>query len=209
MNRYLTLGIALLLLSGLIDCVRAQDTNVEFWPEEGPRHLGESNKYVSESNAKGLNSAMASGELRPAEFDPDGHWGAAVYGVQLSIRSKTNVFLSGDPIPVSVIIRNTTTNSRSVYDTSTGGETLFFIELESGRIFQPSPGGVSLYGFKELSAKHQIKYDYDLFELARLQSGAYKIRAAQGVVCAAPDIKTVTARTNIFSDILTIKIIPK
>ena len=49
-------------------------------------------------------------ECLPAELDPGGHCGPISDGAQLSARLTTNVFAAGQPITLSLILRNTTTN---------------------------------------------------------------------------------------------------
>ena len=52
-------------------------------------------------------------ECLPAELDPGGHWGPISDGAQLSARLTTNVFAAGQPITLSLILRNTTTGTAS------------------------------------------------------------------------------------------------
>jgi hypothetical protein len=44
----------------------------------------------------------------PVEKDPEGHWGPAEEGVQLSLRLETNRFVLGQPVTAYVILRNCT-----------------------------------------------------------------------------------------------------
>ena len=45
-------------------------------------------------------------KCRPAEDDPEGHWGAPSEGYQLSIRLEKETFTNGEPITASVLLRN-------------------------------------------------------------------------------------------------------
>jgi len=195
------------LLSIFVNCTSAQDTNNAFWPQESGRELWQTEKEAEELNAQARSAAFSSGECRPAESDPEGHWGPIVYGLTLSIRSKTNVFLAGSPLPIAVIIRNTTTNTTSVFGFSKGAETSFSLEDESGRILHPNAGGISCYGFKALSGKRQIKYEYDMFHLIHLQAGVYKIYAEQPVAQFLPNTQKIIGHTNLCSGTLTFRIV--
>jgi hypothetical protein len=207
MKRFLILRVLLLVFSTL-DQPRAQNTNDVFLPEHVQPVLYNTRKEADAIDAKAFVDAIASGECRPAELDPEGHWGTNVYGFQLGIRCQTNIFRAGEPAPIAIIIRNTTTNGMRVFSISKGGETGFLVEDEFGNSVQPFVGGVSIYGFKDLSAKHQIKYDHDLLRLIPPRVGTYKIRALQPVAQFMPDMKTIVALTNIYSGVLTVKIIP-
>jgi hypothetical protein len=54
-------------------------------------------------------------ESRPADQDPDGHWGAPTEGFQLSVRFPTNTFLLGDPIVAYAYLRNVTNSYREYF----------------------------------------------------------------------------------------------
>jgi hypothetical protein len=53
-----------------------------------------------------LRAALAAKDSRPAEADPEGNWGAAVEGFQLSIRLDKATYTNGEPIAARVILRN-------------------------------------------------------------------------------------------------------
>lgn len=54
-------------------------------------------------------------ECHPAEDDPDGHWGLATNGFQLSLRFKKMTFTNGEPLVAIMFIRNITNNSLSYF----------------------------------------------------------------------------------------------
>ena len=54
-------------------------------------------------------------ESRPADQDPDGHWGAPTEGFQLSVRFPTNTFLLGDPVVAYAYLRNVTNSYREYF----------------------------------------------------------------------------------------------
>lgn len=45
-------------------------------------------------------------ECRPAEKDPEGHWGLPQNGFQMSVRLPRNSFVAGDAIPAEMFVRN-------------------------------------------------------------------------------------------------------
>ena len=51
-------------------------------------------------------------ESRPADQDPEGHWGSPTEGFQLSVRFPTNTFRVGDPIVAYAYLRNLTNSYR-------------------------------------------------------------------------------------------------
>lgn len=207
---------ALAILSWLVlaTSIFAQDTNDVFYPEE-PEEGNYPNLFSTareEHDAHLRETAIKNGECRPAELDPEGHWGLVVYGFQASIRSKTNVFLVGTNIPVAIVFRNTTTNVLSIPSVSKGMESSFVIEDEAGQIvsydnhkFQP---GGSAYGFRPFAPKHQTKIEYDLNTQFSLKPGTYKICTEWRVFEQSPITKKITNYTNLYSGVLTIKVVP-
>lgn len=91
----------------------AAETNVYFLPVDRRAYFGE--KAKARAYAEQLEAAKNSPESRPAELDPEGHWGAIVSGFQLGIRLSTNTFAVGELIKATVIVRNTTTNSLKLF----------------------------------------------------------------------------------------------
>lgn len=45
-------------------------------------------------------------ESRPAEQDPEGHWGKVVDGFQLSLRFEKQEFTNGEPVWATILLRN-------------------------------------------------------------------------------------------------------
>ncbi len=53
-----------------------------------------------------MEEAQRAKESRPAAQDPEGHWGKATEGFQLSVRFEQESFRAGEPVVAAVIIRN-------------------------------------------------------------------------------------------------------
>lgn len=63
---------------------------------------------------KRIKTAASLPESRPANQDPEGHWGEATNGLQLSLRFEKETFTNGEPIDAIVFVRNVT-NQPIVY----------------------------------------------------------------------------------------------
>lgn len=55
-----------------------------------------------------IEAARTAKESLPAADDPSGHWGDVIEGFQLSIRFDKDTFRAGEPVTVTVLIRNVT-----------------------------------------------------------------------------------------------------
>lgn len=221
--------ILLLFFTILIDA-SSQDTNNIFLPEDLtsqiptvtlasenphlPKVIIEANKIFNAQRSNEVKSnailyaqlrqaAIKSRECLPAELDPNGHWGPITSGFQLSIRSSTNVFVVGKPIPVAVILRNTTTNVLSRLDMS-GNEASFCIVDESGHVRRTVYPGSSGIRFVSLAARRQVKHEYDLKEKFHLPIGGYSVQVSQIVMFKQLDKEIVT---NVYSGTLAIKVL--
>ena len=53
-----------------------------------------------------VQEALRSNESRPAEQDPQGHWGKMVDGFQISLRFDKQEFTNGEPIVAAILMRN-------------------------------------------------------------------------------------------------------
>ena len=157
----------------------AIDTNIIYVPLESGVPLSEAAKISAYERQ--LDLAKNSPESRPAELDPEGHWGAIASGLQVSIRFSTNVFISGHPIDATVILRNTTTN-RVILPTS-GPWTIDFFVLnshkESLKATDRSKWYMSL-GMANLSltSRRQLSYGFNLNDIFDLKTpGKYYVSA--------------------------------
>jgi hypothetical protein len=206
MKIHIQILLAILSFFTLVNTACSQDTNNIYLPEENGQSLYQAEGANSELNKHAREAAIRAGECRPAELDPDGHWGALIGGLQLSIRANTNCFVAGSPILVAVIIRNTTTNTLSRFNADDGGESIFTIEDESGqKVKRFATPGYSNVNFVKIDAKRQVKHEYDLNSQFHLETGIYRIQVSQGAIIQMPGPRQVG--TNICSGILTIKVV--
>jgi hypothetical protein len=53
-----------------------------------------------------IEAARGSKESRPASEDPEGHWGQATNGFQLSLRFEKEVYTNGEPVLATMLVRN-------------------------------------------------------------------------------------------------------
>lgn len=72
------------------------DENRLFWYKDGQRLV----------RTTRIREAQASRESRPAERDPEGHWGRVVDGFQLSLRFDKQAFTNGEPVVATILMRN-------------------------------------------------------------------------------------------------------
>jgi hypothetical protein len=78
-------------------------TNRFFITDELSNH--QSNGSVTCSSAQ-MEAAKHAPECRPAEDDPEGHWGTNTEGFQVSLRLSKGTFSNGEPILATIILRN-------------------------------------------------------------------------------------------------------
>ena len=57
---------------------------------------------------KAIERAELSKESRPANEDPEGNWGGATNGFQLSLRFEKTIFTNGEPVVATTLMRNVT-----------------------------------------------------------------------------------------------------
>jgi hypothetical protein len=53
-----------------------------------------------------IEEAQRSRESRPASEDPEGHWGPATNGFQLSLRFEKEAYTNGEPVVATMLVRN-------------------------------------------------------------------------------------------------------
>jgi hypothetical protein len=182
-------------------------TNNVFSPQEMIASPERSIKQTGEMNVSNQLEAIKQGECLPAEQDLSGHWGEACDGFQFSLRAVTNTFVEGEPIAVSVTVRNITETNLSILTFSPGLDTEFHVQDQSGNWKQiPSVAG-SVYNPELLSARHQIKFEHNLADRLLFPPGIYKIYAERMVFNIAPASGKWTNMTNISSGVLEIKVV--
>lgn len=119
---------------------------------------------------------MATNERLPAIKDPDGHWGSVVRGIQLGVRSATNVFCTNDEIHIYAFERNTTTNPVSIPHWASGLGLILMIQDASGTMLRTPPFSDSFFGSYPLSPKLQVKQEFEFKKWGiGLAPGTYKI----------------------------------
>jgi hypothetical protein len=180
MNTHPPIKLAFLVCAA-ISCVAAsaQETNATFLPVEVT--AAAEGRANAEYNARERESAIRHGECKAAETDPQGNWGQVVGGFQLSIRPYTNVFVKGQPMTVSVIFRNTTTNDLTA-PAGPNNPDVFVVD-DSGH----ERSALSLQGFSGsmsilMPAQRQRKERLDLsYGFGTRDPGTYRIYATQRV----------------------------
>ncbi|HTB82835.1 MAG TPA: hypothetical protein VK742_04205 [Candidatus Sulfotelmatobacter sp.] len=106
--------------------VKDGKTNCFYVPDIGklPVHdqLSGSNKhkYCIELNPQEIETIKEMPECKPAEDFPEGNWGEVQNGFQLSLRFAKPVFNAGEPIAVTLLLRNVGDGSL-MYDTLPAG----------------------------------------------------------------------------------------
>jgi len=97
MNILLT---ALILSTSLAGVFGA--TNQFYLTDDFVTHHGDTLPFTPEQ----IEKAKHAPECRPAEQDPEGHWGQPTEGFQLSIRLEKESFTNGEPVTACVMLRN-------------------------------------------------------------------------------------------------------
>ena len=90
-----------LILSTSLATVLAE-TNQFYLTDDFVTHYGDTLPFTPEQ----IESAKHAKDCRPAEQDPEGHWGQPTEGFQLSIRLQKESFTNGEPVTACVILRN-------------------------------------------------------------------------------------------------------
>src|SRR5208283_3792745 len=169
----------------------ADDTNVFYIP------LDRSGQF--RDAAAVAESAKRRPEGRPAELDPEGHWGKIAAGLQLGLRFSTNTFLIGEAVDATVIVRNTATNVLNVP----------FANMDSIEIFvrkdgKPAPAHIPpwLFGSRgrpvlPLPPRNQLEHPgYALNQAFDLSSpGVYEVFAQCRKSVLAPDLPEIKSGT--------------
>jgi hypothetical protein len=84
-----------------------------------------------------IEKAKHAKDSRPAEDDPEGHWGAVAEGFQLSLRFEKDSFTNGEPVTACVILRNVSDRSLTYpYEYAPDEREITFILLrEQARVY--------------------------------------------------------------------------
>jgi hypothetical protein len=100
-----TLGLAVPLAASLVGLVYGQ-TNRFYITDEGKGSVPKT-PFSQEQ----IEKARHAKDSRPAEDDPEGHWGTVTEGFQLSLRFEKDSFTNGEPVVARVIMRNVSDRS--------------------------------------------------------------------------------------------------
>lgn len=114
-----TLSVALALATCLVGSLRAQTNQFYITDESKVHHEARIPMFSPEQ----IERAKHAKESRPAEDDPEGHWGAISEGFQLSIRFEKETFTNGEPVIVSVLLRNVSDRPLTYWVSTLGRET--------------------------------------------------------------------------------------
>lgn len=172
-----TLLSILLIHAALAVQVPGSETNVVYLPLDVVAHVGRNAN--ERAYAEQMEAAKSSPESRPAELDPEGHWGAIVCGFQLGIRFSTNAFAVGVPIKATVVVRNTTTNSLNLLAPQADSIHLVMTNI-SENLLPRLPKKLTFSGPVSLSIPEhrQIRYFLDVDQAFNLTAaGTYHIIA--------------------------------
>jgi len=180
MKIYIQIYLGALFFLVFVARVYSENTNEVYLPQASNPGFSD----VAYLKSKNLieEAAIKAGECRPAELDPEGHWGTVTAGFQLSLSSHTNVFVVSNAMPVTVILRNISTNTLLRLSMTDNQEMHFIVEGETGHVheyFMDSGAGIE---FTTIPPKRQVKHEYDLNYQCRLSAGSYKISVKQLVI---------------------------
>ena len=149
------------------------DDNQVFWYKPGQR-------FVAVSK---IEEARHSPESRPAAQDPEGNWGEATNGFQMSIRFANTNYSVGEPVTAVVLIRNIAQKSetyiRPVRIIAAKNGSVLKRKNDKGPFEITMPPQTSLFPQTQHRYGIEINNDYNLSE-----SGEYTFQAE----CEQPEV---------------------
>lgn len=172
-------------LCGSIFSISAQTTNViptnVFPTDDGFLFWYNHNGRVIAT--KKIKEAENSKECRPADEDPEGHWGTPSKGLQLSLRFEKQTFTNGEPIEAVILIRDIT-NQPVVYFRPTRVKAMKDGKVlkrkdDTGVIIITMPPETTLFAQTQQKNHERLDQIYDLS-----QDGKYVFQAE----CRHPEI---------------------
>jgi hypothetical protein len=175
--------IAVAVILTFFGNIRAQDTNTIFLTVDSKAYFGEgaiSNAYVGQAEA-----ATGLPESRPSELDPEGHWGGAVGGFQMSIRFSTNRFEVGVPIVATVLIRNAGTNAIILMAPHSSSIEFLATDIYGKSLLAMGTSKVTVSGPTSLRipGHRQIRYSFDLGKMFNFtKPGSYRVIARRNLL---------------------------
>lgn len=149
------------------------DDNQVFWYKPGQR-------FVAVGK---IEEARHSRESRPAAQDPEGNWGEATNGFQMSIRFANTNYSVGEPLTAVVLIRNVAqkseTYNRPVRIIAAKNGSVLKRKNDTGPFVITMPPQTSLFPQTQHRYGIEINKDYDLSE-----NGKYTFQAE----CEQPEV---------------------
>jgi hypothetical protein len=154
------------------------ETNITYLPMESVVHVG---RGAASRTYEEMMRGATNSECRPAELDPQGNWGQISAGLQLSVRLSTNRFVAGQPIDLTVILRNTTTNGLTLLGSGQATVKLTVSDEHDAPLWStPPPIALSGPGSMLLPGRRQVKYHFDLRGPVT-NTGTYNVSASRGL----------------------------
>jgi hypothetical protein len=202
--------LAAALLRGLLLMPALAQTNRFFITDESQAPYKE--EPFSPEEVERARTALDS---RPADEDPEGHWGPVAEGFQLSLRLEKESFTNGEPVTARLLLRNVSTNELR-YPVAFGNKdietTLILMrgeervrpreELESGAPFNEQLKRVfrGTESFWPSRPGTQRRFLFDLGKLFDLSgNGEYTVRAKRKIPKTGQDaVEEVTSGTAAF-----------
>jgi hypothetical protein len=145
-----------------------------FWYKKGERLV----------ETRVIEEAQKSQESRPAERDPEGHWGAATNGFQLSLRFEKADYTNGEPVTGIILLRNVSdkplkyTRAAVIGHPSPIAVSVWKdgkkanLKTDDGMFIVPSAIGVTVHPRTQHRYQLRLERFYDLS-----QSGTYSVQA--------------------------------
>ncbi len=148
---------------------------------DNDHHLaGQSEKLLIRTDQ--LLEARRSPECRPADEDPEGHWGQPGGGMQLSVRFRQLVYTNGQPVVAMALVRNVSGHDLwwpLFYDPPVNNMA-FVVFGPDGNELPGAKQTIDWMGGRrwQLGRQTQLRYDIRLDERYELkQTGRYRIQA--------------------------------
>jgi hypothetical protein len=157
-----------------------------------------------------VEGAFTAKESRPADHDPEGNWGEASNGAQLSVRFDRTVFRLGEPVLANVFLRNVTNTPLShgiprgtgfdsslcrLIVTGPGDQPTARVEQPSFRGFSGSVRNAALY------PKAQWKSPVCLNNIFKMdEPGTYFVTGLTGAGNPAAEIRTRTVAIEVVAN---------
>lgn len=163
-----------------------------------------------------ISKASLAPESRPAEADPEGHWGAASEGFQLSICVPKRDFTNGEPVAVQMFLRNVTNKPLYYPISSTGLETVLTLRKGNQEVRRKDAPKDNSFSERVRAAKQgseafwvmspgtQRQFSLDLSRIFDLQVGEYSVHATRRVTNYER-----TAKATVASGVAQFKIAPE